>query len=224
MAFTQKTIDFLFENRLHDSREWFNEHKQDYREFVTEPLSELVLELAPVMGKIDKLIICDPKRISRIYRDARYARDSVFRDEVWYTFARERPDAWTGHPGYYFSVGAGGIGYGCGYYCADGGIKEAMRKMIIEDDHVYVEAYRAVEGQRTFKMYGEMYKRDHFPEQPPEKRGWLNRKEYGVSFFTNDPAVMFSEKLIQKVGRDFKKIAPFYDFCMKAHEPAAIKE
>ena len=94
MGFTQGTIDFLFENRLHDSREWFGEHKQDYKALVTEPLGELVTELAPIMAKIDKMIICDPKRISRIYRDARYAKDSVFRDEVWYTFARERPNAW----------------------------------------------------------------------------------------------------------------------------------
>ena len=65
MGFTQGTIDFLFENRLHDSREWFGEHKQDYRELVVEPLGELVTELAPVMAKIDKLIICDPKNIPR---------------------------------------------------------------------------------------------------------------------------------------------------------------
>ena len=117
MGFTQGTIDFLFENRLHDSREWFGEHKQDGRSINgiilyyhsaesflyaavravvaaavtysarsnrTEPLGELVTELAPIMAKIDKMIICDPKRISRIYRDARYAKDSVFRDEVWY--------------------------------------------------------------------------------------------------------------------------------------------
>ena len=62
--------------------------------------------------------------------------------------------------------------------------------------------------------------KNHFPEQPAETCEWLNRKEYGLSFFTNDPAVMFSDKLIQKVGRDFKKIAPFYDFCMRAHELA----
>lgn len=220
MAFTQGTLDFLFENRLHDSREWFGEHKRDYKKLVIDPLSELVTELAPVMVKIDKRIICDPKRISRIYRDARYAKDSVFRDEVWYTFARERPNAWAGHPGYYFSVSVGGISYGCGYYCADSGVKEALRRMIIEDNPAYAAAYKAINGQRTFKMYGELYKKDHFPSQSEEKRDWLNRKEYGVSFFTDDPAVMFSDKLVQKVGRDFRKIAPFYELCIRAHELA----
>ena len=52
MGFTQGTIDFLFENRLHDSREWFGEHKQDYRALIVEPLGELVTELAPVMARV----------------------------------------------------------------------------------------------------------------------------------------------------------------------------
>lgn len=224
MQFTQQTIDFIFENRLHDSREWFNAHKQDYRTLVLEPLGEFVNELAATMAKIDKLIICDPKRISRIYRDARYAHDSVFRDVLWYTFARERPNAYVGHPGFYFAIGVNGIDYGCGFYSADSAVKEAIRSMIINDDEAYIAACAAVSGQRTFKMYGELYKKNHYPDQPPEKCDWLNRKEYGVSFNTNDPNVMFSDRLVQKVARDFRKIAPLYDFCVKAQELAAIKD
>ena len=35
--FSQKTLDFLFENRLHDSREWFAQHKKEYQELVIQP-------------------------------------------------------------------------------------------------------------------------------------------------------------------------------------------
>ena len=38
MPFSQQSVDFLFENRLHDSREWFRDHKQTYAEQVTEPM------------------------------------------------------------------------------------------------------------------------------------------------------------------------------------------
>ncbi len=27
MPFSKKSLDFLFENRLNDSKEWYNEHK-----------------------------------------------------------------------------------------------------------------------------------------------------------------------------------------------------
>ena len=31
MAFSAKTLDFLFENRLQDSRDWFLDHKDTYQ-------------------------------------------------------------------------------------------------------------------------------------------------------------------------------------------------
>lgn len=43
--FSQKTLDFLFENRLHDSREWFAQHKKEYQELVIQPLRQLVMDL-----------------------------------------------------------------------------------------------------------------------------------------------------------------------------------
>ncbi len=222
MPFTQKTIDFLFENRLHDSREWFGEHKADYAEYVIKPLSELIEAVTPAMHKIDPEIICDPKKISRIYRDARYAHDSVFRDMVWYTFARKREDAYEGHPGYYFAIGVGGISYGCGYYNASADVKKAACSLVLADDPSYIAAREAYEGQRTFAMYGELYKKNRFPDAPPEKLPWLNRKALGVDFSTNDPKVMFSEGLAKKAARDFLKIAPLYDFYMKAGQLAIM--
>ena len=40
MPFSPQTIDFLTMNRLNDSKLWFNEHKDDYRRFVSEPFRE----------------------------------------------------------------------------------------------------------------------------------------------------------------------------------------
>ena len=56
MPFSQQSVDFLFENRLHDSREWFRDHKQTYAEQVTEPMKQLILDVAPAVLKIDPLI------------------------------------------------------------------------------------------------------------------------------------------------------------------------
>ena len=224
MPFTQKSLDFLFENRLHDSKEWFAQHKQEYKTYVIEPFSELINELAPTMMGIDKLIICDPKRISRIYRDARYARDSVFRDSVWYTFARQRTSAYDEHAGFYFSIGAGMIGYGCGYYCADSGVRDAVRAMILSDDVSYKAAFSAVGELPHFSQYGELYKKNHFPDQPPEKCDWLNRREFGFSFQSGDAELMFSRELAKRVAEDFERLAPLYDFYIKAEQLAKIKQ
>lgn len=215
MPFSQRSVDFLFENRLHDSREWFNEHREDYRIYVTEPMKELILELAPTILKIDPLIEINPARISRLYRDMRLHPDSIFRDHIWYTFSRTR-EQYHALPGFYFSIGAAGISYGCGYYCASAGSMNALRSLMLAGDDNFRQAFLAVEKQETFSLYGDMYKRSKFPDQPEELRRWLDRKGIGLSCDTNDPGVMFSEKLAKKVASDFRRIAPFYDFCMKA--------
>ena len=51
MPFSQQSVDFLFENRLHDSREWFRDHKQTYAEQVTEPMKQLILDVAPAVPR-----------------------------------------------------------------------------------------------------------------------------------------------------------------------------
>ncbi|MBQ8170638.1 MAG: DUF2461 domain-containing protein [Oscillospiraceae bacterium] len=215
MPFSQSSIDFLFENRLHDSKEWFNEHKEDYKALVTQPLSQLVLDLTPTMAKIDKLIVCDPKRISRLYRDARLHPDSIFRDHVWYTFSRTR-EQYMALPGFYFSVGAGGMEFGCGFYCAKPATMESLRQLILSDDDSFKKAFLAVKSQKTFGLYGDLYKRSKFPDQPPEKRDWLDRRSIGLTGAVTDPALMFSDSLSKHIAKEFRKIAPFYDLCMKA--------
>ena len=49
MPFSQATLDFLFQNRLKNSQEWFHEHKAEYRQLVIAPLCELVARLTPAM-------------------------------------------------------------------------------------------------------------------------------------------------------------------------------
>ncbi|MGN1338809.1 MAG: DUF2461 domain-containing protein [Oscillospiraceae bacterium] len=219
MPFTQQSIDFLFENRLHDSREWFNEHKQDYQRLVIEPMTRLIEELAPTITKIDPLIEINPKRISRIYRDMRLHPDSIFRDHVWYTFSRVK-EQYQALPGFYFSVGAAGVSYGCGYYCASAKSMQSLRALILAGDDSFRAAFSAVNKQKTFELYGDMYKRSKFPDQPSELRNWLDRKSFGLSFDTNDPEIMLSDSLSMRVAEDFQIIAPFYEFCMKAESRA----
>ena len=215
MPFSQQSIDFLFENRLHDSKQWFNEHKKDYISLVKEPMSKLVLELAPTMMKIDKQIVCDPRRISRLYRDARMHPDSIFRDHIWYSFGRMKT-GYDPRPEFYFCIGAGGMEFGCGYYCARPATMAAARKLILDGDDSFKKAFLAVQKQKSFSLYGEPYKRNRFPEQPPEIGNWLNRRSLGLSGDITDPEIMFTDKLTSHIAKEFKKIAPVYEFYLRA--------
>ena len=68
MSITPQFFSFLVENRLHDSKPWFEAHREEYNRLVLSPLRALVQEMAPIMLTIDPELITQPavgKTISR---------------------------------------------------------------------------------------------------------------------------------------------------------------
>lgn len=219
MPFSAKTLDFLFENRMNDSKAWFTEHKEDYIRLVKEPFIEFTEALKPYIADIDSQM--NTVRISRIYRDARFAKGrSVFRENMWCTFSRVR-DLYKALPAFYFDISANGFEYGCGYYTASAESMDALRKLIISDNAAFAAALEAYNSQDIFELYGDMYKKNHFPGESEEKCFWLNRKTIGLTALSTDWELLFSDRLAEKIGEDFKKAAPVYDLFMKAEEAAA---
>lgn len=222
MPFSARTLDFLFENRLNNSREWFKEHKNEYKELVEQPFKEFTDKLAPYIADIDSG--ASLMRISRIYRDVRFVKDGfIFRENMWCTFGRMR-DLYKAMPAFYFDISAAGFEYGCGYYCASSESMEAFRQLILSDSPYYIAAYNDFSNQDIFEMYGDIYKKNRFPAESPEKCSWLNRKTVGICSPRNDDfELMFSDRLADRVGEDLQKMASFYDLLMKAEELAAEK-
>lgn len=87
-GFSQEAPRFLLENRMNNSKEWYEEHKHVYRKYVYEPFVELVKELSPAMKEIDSSIITVPSKIiSRVRRDTRFTKDkTLYRDNAWIVF------------------------------------------------------------------------------------------------------------------------------------------
>ncbi len=219
MPFTQEGLDFLVENRLRDSREWFRENKPRYQELVVKPMAELVEALAPAMLKIDPGFITEPRvdrTISRIYRDVRFSHDkAIFRENIWLCFMREKK-LYMGLPAYYFEITPSGFSYGMGYYQASPQSVQAIRTMIMGDEPAYKAAYKAYKGQSTFTLHGDLYKKTRHPDQPEEKRDWLDRKSLSFNAESDDFTLLFSDKLAHTLEDGFKKLAPVYHFLVAA--------
>lgn len=216
MPFSPKTLDFLVENRMNDSKLWFNEHKADFEKYVKIPFKEFTDKLTGYINEIDPDI--DKIHIARIYRDTRFSKGkSIYRENMWVSFSRAK-DLYKSLPAFYFDISAQGFEYGCGYYCASTEMMEAMRTLIKNDTPVYAAAQEAFDSQDIFELYGDMYKRNRFPEESEVKCQWLNRKTIGLTALSKDWDMLFSDKLAEKVGNDLKSIAPVYDLFMKAGE------
>ena len=220
MPFSQESLDFLIQNRLQDSREWFGEHRDEYKRLIFGPMAELVTSLSTDMLKIDPDFITEPKvdrTISRIYRDVRFSKDkSLYRDNAWFVFMREKK-LYLGLPAFYFEISPSGFGFGMGYYAASTASMTSIRKLILDRDPAFLDALEAFLAQDVFGVFGEDYKRSKYPDQPEEIRRWLDKKG-GISFNHNsvDMDLLFSDNLAAELLRGYRLIAPVYNFLCRA--------
>ncbi len=219
-GFTVDALKFLFENRMNNSKEWYDSHKAEYKELVYNPFVQLITELAPTMKEIDQQLITIPsKLISRVRRDTRFTKDkTLYRDNVWLVFLRDK-SLMSIAPCYWFEIGQNGSSYGLGYYGAQSGSMFNMRDMIINKHPLFIKALECYESQSQFTIGGELYKRSKFPEQPENLRTWLDRKNIYFECVQKDFKLAFSDNLPEVLKKGFKELKPIYDFlCMvEAH-------
>lgn len=217
MSLTEKALEFLYENRCNNSREWYEEHKSEYREYVTAPLTGLVNSLAGAMLEIDSSLLVEPRYcVSRVRRDTRFTHDkSLYRDNAWITFMPPKKD-YESLPGFFFEFGGYGWRYGCGYYSAGTRSMEAMRRMIIAGDAVFLAAKEAFEEQSEFVMEGETYKRKRYPDMPEDISLWLERRNLDFTHNSTDFETLYSDSLAERLEKGFRALAPVFAFMMKA--------
>lgn len=217
MPFSQRTLDFLFHNRVQDSREWFHEHHDEYEAAVIAPMRELVIALTPDMLKIDPQFITEPKvdrTISRIHRDLRFSKDkSKYRDHCWLIFIRDKK-LYRGLPGFFFEITPVNFSYGMGYYQAAPEAMAILREMVLNREPAFQKAQQALEGQQVFKLEGAQYKRSKYPDHPEALRMWLDKKSLSLVTGSDDRRLLFSEGLVQTLRRDFQLLVPIYEFLL----------
>lgn len=217
--FSENTLRFLAENRLNNSRVWYQAHKKEYTDIVFEPLCAFCEALAPTMTKIDDLIVTQArvdKTISRIYRDTRFSRDkSLYRDVVWCVFSRDK-HVFECPPAFFFEISPRGFRWGMGYYEIPQKVLSSLRELILSGDEAFVKALSAYANQTTFTIEGERYKRSKYPERSIELREWLDRKNIDFVKNSTDMQLLFSERATDMAAQDFLLLAPMYQLFLKA--------
>lgn len=222
MTITPQALDFLFENKIKDSKEWYREHKDMHRQLILNPFGEFITTITPYINEIDPVLVCNPKKISRIYRDTRFSKDkSVFRDTVWCSFMRGS-EIYEGMPAFFFEFSPRGFDYGMGYYKASTKSMEVFRKLIVEKDKTYKKARSAFDKQDVFALEGDLYKKNHFPQETEKDCDWLNRRSVCFMTYSKDFDLLFSDRLADKIGKDFLLLKPQYDFLLKCESEARI--
>lgn len=214
-GFTSDALKFLFENKVNDSKEWYESHKGEYKKYVYEPFVELIKELAPVAAEIDSKFLTVPsKLISRVRRDTRFTRDkTLYRDNAWFVFLRDKSQMATS-PCFWFEISQKGSSYGVGYYGAETHAMARMRELILDRHPAFMSALNCYESQKEVVIGGEMYKRSKFPHQPENLKAWLDRKNIYFESVQSDYSLAFSKDLPLVLAKAFKMLKPIYDFLL----------
>lgn len=228
MAFTgfhAAGIDLLQLNRLQNSKEFYQAHKDEIKRLAIQPYYELIEEMTPTMLEIDPLFVVTPARmVSRVRRDTRYTKDkTLYRANLWLFFRRPRKER-ESVPSYYFELHPEYWSYGCWGSCERGEM-EALRGMILREDKRFLEAFDAVRACPQVALGGEMYKRPKYPDAKPAYQPWLNRKEIGVGFTEyGDFAPVLDGSFVAPMLDTMRRLAPFYQLLLAAKESAAAPE
>lgn len=211
--FNELTNEYLMGIRFNNNKEWFQEHREMYRQNVHEPMAELADEIFMRMRKMDKDFAEKPK-ISRANRDIRFSKNKAPYKECKWFFLRGdgKPDIVYPKPTYFFDISPDWWRYGFFYAPTPSGM-QAYRKKIDANPAQFKKIISQYEKQDIFKIEGENYKRIFNKETPPEFLSWYQKKylEF-TSWHDYSEDVFYSDKLADLVFDGFKKIYPIYKF------------
>jgi uncharacterized protein (TIGR02453 family) len=219
MPFTAKTIHFLKQLRNNNNRDWFNDHKQDYEDFIRTPALIFIEQMAEPLAKISPQFEAIPKKVGgslmRVYRDTRFSKDKTpYKTNIGIQF-RHRLGKDVHAPGFYLHIEPGEVFIGVGIWHPDSETLFKIRTAFAEEPNPYQQAL-AHKPFQNFAMAGDSLKR------PP--RGFdadhplveeLKRKDF-IAVNELDEKALFEKNLADKIAKQFDSATPLMKFLCNA--------
>ncbi len=202
-----KAIKFLKRLEKNNNREWFKEHKEEYK-ILEDEVKEFYATLNFRLQKEDKI---DKLKMFRIYRDVRFSKDKTpynlhFSGSFMRATVRLRGT-------YYLRIKSDATLIGCGFW---GPSKEDLYR-IRKEFELDASEIRNIISDKNFKnIWGDFvgeevktsprgFDKNHEAIDLIKKKQFLFIKE-----FTNKE--MLSENFQEEVYNSFKEIRPFFDY------------
>jgi uncharacterized protein (TIGR02453 family) len=156
-GFPTELFGFLRSLAGNNNRDWFNDNRIDYDEFVAEPVIEFINAFATPLETISQNFVADPRRnggsMFRIYRDTRFSRDKrPYKTNVGCHF-RHVAGKSAHAPGFYLHLQPGNVFVGAGIWKPDGPALDKIRNTIVE----YPDRWQAAFGDRQlWQRFGDI--------------------------------------------------------------------
>jgi uncharacterized protein (TIGR02453 family) len=150
-GFPKDFFAFFEELARNNERPWFMANKARYESSVLAPMTSLVADMAPPLGRISRHYVADPKRsLFRIYRDVRFSRDKRPYKEHCAAQFRHAAGRDVHAPGFYVHLAPDEIFMGGGMWMPDATALKRVRDAIVRD----TAGWRRAQDKRFRDVYG----------------------------------------------------------------------
>jgi len=216
-GFSPEAFQFFAELEENNYKPWFEDHKLVYETEVLQPLKALASALVPFFASVDPQMDFRPaKMISRIYRDIRFSHDKTpYKKHMWIAYQRpfqKQTTEWMSFPGFFAEIGKEGTNYGMGMFDAQKKVMDRFREMVEYEPESFRKITAGLTETHHFEIEGEEYKRPLKNNLDAYFQPWIQRK--GIFLIKNIPVgnLLFSEKLVMYLEKEFTLLQPLYDF------------
>ena len=153
LYFTKQTFTFLSSLARNNTREWFEEHKQDYENFVRTPALDFISDMADEMPALSPHFRALPNKVGgslmRIQRNLRFSKDKTpYKTNIGIQFRHEAGKD-IHAPGYYVHIEPGECFVGIGLWHPDTDALFKIREAIVKNS----EAWVAARDDKTFRKH-----------------------------------------------------------------------
>jgi len=204
----KETFTFLKQLEKNNNRDWFNEHKAEFKSIETKVKGyyETVLKNLRAHDDIDKL------KVFRIYRDVRFSKNKLpYKTHFGGSFHRSKPNL---RGGYYLHIQPNNESFiATGFWEPNKEDLLRIRKEFERDD----EEIRAILGEKTFKKIWGGFVGDEVKTAP---KGFdkehaaidlIKKKQYIFIRKYTDKEVLDSG-FLKEIDTAFKVIRPYFDY------------
>lgn len=221
-GFSPKLFTFLKELAKNNSRDWFTQNKQRFKQDVQHPVCEFIQAMGPRLHRISKYYVADPRphggSMFRIYRDTRFSKDKrPYKENVGCHFRHEvGKDAHA--PGFYLHLDPKEVFVAAGIWMPPNPVLHKIRENIVEQSTAWT---RVLSNKRLKDYYatlsqGEGLKRVPRGFDPQHKFAEdLKRKSY-ILVKQLKPKSVFEPDFIKEVELGFKAAQPLMKFLSSA--------
>jgi len=211
-GFEPDTFQFFMEIAFNNDRTFYEANKERCKRVVMQPMRDIALDLLPTALEVNpnfnqKLT----STVARMNRDTRFSQDKrPYRDNSWLAF-KPADSRLSENLVLYFEIDQNGYGYGLGMYNSNPALMKPFRERAVADPERFLEIVNG-ENIKKFRVEGEPFKKDRFPNAPEGIKSYINRGGISFCYYEKNTTRTFEPSLVDEVTEAFLALKPLYRF------------